>query len=104
MKINWSKKSIFATENLEYDKEYLKAEETFQNDKLKLNGFLFVNDVLQSLGIPMVKRGQFDGWIWDEIDPNGQVAIKFKMKVENGDLILVLNEEKNIVDNVFKED
>ena len=104
MKINFSKESIFATENHEYDKEYLKAEESFQNDKLKLNGFLFLNDVLSSLGIHLIKRGQFDGWIWDEIDPNGQISVKFKMKTENGDLILILNEEKNIVDNVFKED
>ena len=103
MKVNFSEESIFASENLDADKEYLKAEEKFCNDKLKLNGFLFLNEVLQSLGIHMIKRGQFDGWIWDEIDPNGQIAVKFKIKIENDNVILILNEEKDIVDTVFKE-
>lgn len=101
MRINWSKESILASDNLDYDKEYLKNEEKFANDVLRNKGYIFLNEVLNNLGVKPIKQGQLDGWIWDEIDPNGQIPIKFKIKTENGDLILVLNEEKNIIDNVF---
>ena len=103
MKINWTKESVFSEPDVEFGKEYLKHSEQYLNDRLKLHGFLFLNEALDSLGIKLIKRGQLDGWIWDEIDPNGQIPVKFRIRVVDGDLTLNLNEEKNIIDNVFEK-
>lgn len=102
MKLRW-RDSILSTTNLDFDKEYLKVEEKYLNDRLKFEGFYFLNDALNALGFKRVKRGQYDGWIYDELEPNGVQAIKFRVKEENGELYLNLNEERNIVDNVFND-
>lgn len=100
MKLRW-KDSTMYTSDLEVDKEYLKVEEKFLNDRLKFENFIFLNDVLKSLGFKQVKRGQYDGWIYDELEPESKQLIKLRVKEENGELYLNLNEEKNIVDNAF---
>ena len=100
MKLNW-KDSTFNTNNDEYDKEFIKSEENYLQSRLSFDGFLFLNHALNSLGFKQIKRGQLDGWLWDNDDPAGQIAIKIKLKSENGDLILILNEEKNILDHAF---
>lgn len=40
----------------------LKAEENWVNDKLRLEGFVFLNEVLDRLGLPKNKAGQIVGW------------------------------------------
>ncbi|MBO7450887.1 MAG: hypothetical protein J6U54_11020 [Clostridiales bacterium] len=101
MKINWTKESVFSDPDAEYAKGYLKTAEKYMNDRLKNDGYLFLNEVLQSLGVPIIKEGQLNGWIWDRDDPNGQIPVKFKIKVDNGDVIINLNEEKDIIDEIF---
>lgn len=102
MKVNFTKESIFAThENLEYDKDFLKNAEKLANEVLQNKGYIFLNEVLSNLGIKLVKRGQFDGWIYDELDSEKKGVIKFRVKEENGEIILNFNEEKDIVDYVF---
>lgn len=100
MKLRW-RDSVLSTSNLDEDKEYLKLEEKFLNDNLKFEGFLFLNDALKSLGFKRIKRGQYDGWMYDELESESKQTIKFRVKEENGELYLNLNEERNIVDNVF---
>ena len=102
MKLRWLD-SCLATHDIVYDKEFLVTEEKFLNDKLKFEGFSFLNDVLDALGFKKVKRGQLDGWMYDELEPESRQIIKFRIKEENGELYLNLNEEKNIIDNVFIE-
>lgn len=41
----------------------LRGEENWANDKLRLQGYLFLNDVLDRLGMPRTKAGQVVGWI-----------------------------------------
>lgn len=103
MKLKW-RDSYLSTENKSEDKEYLKAEEKFLNDQLKFEGFIFLNEVLKTLGFKQVKRGQLDGWIFDELESEKKQVIKLRVKEENGELVLNLNEEKDISDYVFKED
>lgn len=43
----------------------LKAEENWANDLLQLQGYLFLNDVYDRLGIPKVKTGFIVGWLKD---------------------------------------
>lgn len=52
-------------ENAEYNLMFLKAQQQYANDKLRANGYLFLNDVYDMLGIPRTKAGQVVGWKYD---------------------------------------
>lgn len=41
----------------------LRSEECWANDRLRLQGYLFLNDVYDRLGLPRTKAGQIVGWI-----------------------------------------
>ena len=43
----------------------LKCEENWANDKLKIDGFVFLNDVYDRLGLPRTRTGQIVGWVLD---------------------------------------
>lgn len=60
---NWEKDS-------EHNLWFLKQQQNFANDKLKAQGYLFLNDVYDMLGIPRTKPGQVVGWIYDDKNPN----------------------------------
>ena len=102
MKVNFTRESCLSTANeLDYDKDYLKEMERICNERLRTRGFLFLNDVLDSIGVRRLKRGQLDGWLWSDIEQTEQNPIKFKIKVSNGEIILNLNEERDIIDTAF---
>lgn len=61
----------------EYNLCYLKAQQQYANDLLRANGFLFLNDVYEMLGIPRTKAGQVVGWIYDEENPIGDNYVDF---------------------------
>lgn len=48
----------------EYNLTFLNAQQRFANQKLRADGFLFLNDVYDALGIPRTQAGQVVGWIW----------------------------------------
>lgn len=50
--------------NSDYNLMFLKAQQQFANDKLRVDGFLFLNDVYDMLGLQRTKRGQIVGWIY----------------------------------------
>lgn len=102
MKVNFTKESVFATHDLEDDKEFLKNAEKLANAVLQNKGYIFLNEVLSNVGIPLIKRGQLDGWIYDELDSEKKGAVKFRVKTENNEIVLNFNEEKDIADYVFK--
>lgn len=60
-----------------YNRMFLLAQQQYANDKLRANGYLFLNDVLDSLGIPRTKAGQIVGWIYDPDNPNGDNYVDF---------------------------
>lgn len=66
---------------------FLTAQQSYANDKLQSQGFLFLNDVYEMLGIPKTSIGQRVGWIYDENCPNGDNYVDFG--------IFVTNREKN---------
>jgi len=43
----------------------LRSEENWANDKLRLQGYLFLNDVFERLGLPKTKTGQIVGWVYE---------------------------------------
>ena len=58
---NWQK-------NAEHNLWYLRQQQNYANEKLKSNGYLFLNEVYDMLGIPRTKAGQAVGWIYNDKD------------------------------------
>lgn len=61
----------------EYNLMFLKAQQSYANDKLKANGYLFLNEVYDMLGIPRSRAGQVVGWIYDPECPIGDNYVDF---------------------------
>jgi hypothetical protein len=52
----------------EYNLMYVRCQETFANQLLSTRGHVFLNDILDDLGIPRTKEGAILGWV---LDSNG---------------------------------
>lgn len=63
--------------NPEYSLMFLNQQQNYANDKLRRQGYLFLNDVYDMLGIPKCKEGQTHGWVYDEKNPIGDNFIDF---------------------------
>lgn len=65
------------TKDPEANLTFLKQQQNYASDKLKRQGFLFLNDVYNMLGIQPTKAGQIVGWIYDEKNPIGDNFVDF---------------------------
>lgn len=63
--------------NPEYNMATLKANQSYANNLLKANGYLFLNDVYKIIGIKPSKAGQSVGWVYDEENDIGDGYIDF---------------------------
>lgn len=63
----------------EYNKMFLKLQERYANDKLKANGYLFLNEVYEMIGHPRTKAGQVVGWVYNPKNPVGDNFVDFGM-------------------------
>lgn len=63
--------------NPEYSLMFLNQQQNYANEKLKRQGYLFINDVYEMLGIPKCREGQTHGWVYDEKNPIGDNFIDF---------------------------
>jgi hypothetical protein len=68
--LNWERDS-------EYNLTFLKQVQNFMNNKLQTQGYLFLNDVYEAIGIPKTRAGQEVGWIYDEKNPVGDNYVDF---------------------------
>lgn len=76
------------SEDPEYNLLYLKHMEQYANSKLKAQGYLFLNDVYEMLGMLQTNPGQVVGWIYDEKTPYGDNYVDFGIYTEcNQDFI-----------------
>lgn len=57
-----------AEPNNDYNAFFLKAQQNLANQMLMSNGFLFLNDVYDMLGIERSIAGQMVGWVYDKHD------------------------------------
>ena len=55
---NWSRNPVT---NL----MFLRSHQEFANQKLRADGYLFLNDVYEALGMPRTSEGQIVGWVYD---------------------------------------
>ena len=64
-------------DNPEFNLMFLKKQQNFANQKLQTEGYLFLNDVYEMLGIPKTSAGQVVGWVYDEKHPIGDNFVDF---------------------------
>ena len=62
--------SRYWEKNAELNLVFLRAQQNWANDKLRAQGYLFLNDVYDSLDIERTQAGQCVGWIYDPENPN----------------------------------
>lgn len=55
----------------EYNMIFLRAQEQWANDRLRMYGYLFLNEVYEALGLERSQAGQIVGW---RLDKNGESA------------------------------
>jgi len=56
---------------------FLNCQQSYANQKLELQGYLFLNDVYDMLGLPRTKAGQVVGWIFNPEDKSIDSYISF---------------------------
>lgn len=61
----------------EYNLTFIKRIERYLNDKLRIRGYVYLNEAYEDLGLPPTKAGQFVGWIYDPTDETRENQIDF---------------------------
>lgn len=85
----------------EYTMMFLRAQQNCWNDKLRADGFVFLNDVYESLGLPRTKAGQVVGWVYDPNNKSIDNYIDFGIYLARGEdekayIMLDFNVDGNI--------
>lgn len=93
-----------------YNKLYILSQQSWANDKLKLNGHLFLNEVHDMLGMERTPEGQIVGWIFeDQGDGEGFVdfglsrpsaAVEDFMRGHEASVLLDFNVQGNVWDKI----
>lgn len=65
------------TKDPELNRRFLHMQEKYANQKLQAQGYLFLNEVYEMLGIDKTKAGHVVGWIYDEKNPIGDNYVDF---------------------------
>lgn len=99
--------------NAEKNMFFLKQQERWANDKLRAQGYLFLNDVYESLGFDKTAAGQVVGWTYEKGNPHSEGYVDFGIFDDayihknsgfiNGyekSIILNFNHEANILEYV----
>lgn len=66
----WSKSA-------EQNRIFLQMQQAYANDKLKMQGYLYLNEVYEMLGVKKTKAGHVVGWVYDEKHPIGDNFVDF---------------------------
>lgn len=74
--------------NPEYNLMTLKLKQGYLNEKLQINGHLFLNEAFDELGMPRTPVGSVVGWIYDPSNPDIDSYVSF------GDFYDASNPEK----------
>jgi len=107
--VNWEKTPDF-------NQMFIRARESYANDKLRTQGFLFLNDVYKMLGFEPTKAGQVVGWLYrpdgndvgdnyisfNIYDPNNEAKVNFDEGLERS-IILDFNVDGYILDKFENE-
>jgi len=73
------------SEDPEYNFTFLRAQQNWFNDLLRMRGFVFLNQVYQGLGLPSTSAGAVVGWV---LDGEGDSFIDFGMFDQDRDSVI----------------
>lgn len=99
--------------NASVNLEVLLYHQRMLSERLKTNGYLFLNDVYEMLGFAKTLEGQFIGWIYEPEKDDKDNCVSFMLheaynkdfhKGYTNDVILDFNVDGVILDKVFKEE
>ena len=65
------------TKDSECNLMFLRQQQMYATARLRAQGYLFLNDVYDMLGMTRSKRGAVVGWIYDEKNPVGDNCVDF---------------------------
>ena len=65
------------TKNAELNKVFLIQQQNYANDRLKLRGYLTLNEVYEMVGAPATAYGQIAGWVYTEDSSIGDNFVDF---------------------------
>ncbi len=88
----------------DYNEMFLRGQQNYANDLLKARGHVFLNEVLDEIGLPRTKAGQIVGWVYNAKNPNGDNYVDFGMMEvydEDNDtykIMLDFNVDGNVLD------
>lgn len=71
------------TNDAEMNLTYLRFQQQYANERLRAQGYLFLNDVYDMLGMARTKSGQVVGWVYDEKNPMGDNYVDFDLYNEH---------------------
>jgi len=89
------KSPTWSGDHAEYNWIFLRAQENWANDLLQARGYLFLNEILLLLGLPVSPIGQIVGWTynvgqveisrvdfgcWDHKDQEGPIRLCFNVE------------------------
>lgn len=69
--------SKYWSKSAEYNLTFLRQREKWANEKLQADGFLYLNEVYECLGIPKTKAGQQVGWVYSKDNAVGDNFVSF---------------------------
>ena len=72
--------------NHDYNMTFLRMQQQYANDLLRVKGRLFLNEVYDMLGIPMSKAGQIVGWVYDKENSVGDNFVDFGISNVNREI------------------
>lgn len=88
---------------------FLRDQQRYANDLLRVKGHLFLNDVYEMLGIPKSKAGQVVGWVYDPENPMANNYVDFGLgsaknreaiDLDDTTLLLDFNVDGVIIDRI----
>lgn len=90
----------------EYNMMFLRSEQQYANDRLRVRGYLYLNEVYDRLGIDGSKMGQIVGWVYEPNNPDYDNFVDFGVReVDTEDvfgtrpqILLDFNVQGNILD------
>lgn len=89
------------TKDKKYNLIFLKHQENFFNELLRIREYLFLRDVYEGLGLPITKESCKVGWIYDENNKIGDNFVAFDIRETNSSNYIVdFNVDGEIIDRL----
>jgi hypothetical protein len=66
----WDSTNLNWNQNPDYNLMFLRAQQTWANDRLRAKGHVFLNEVYDDLGLERTPEGAVVGWLWDKDGDN----------------------------------